>query len=111
MEYASLLPLLALLVLFWLLVIRPASRRQKAVQKMQAEVTVGQRVMLASGIFGTIQRLDDDRVHLEIAPGVEVEAMRAAISGVDERGQQADVALSEGDRDADADGTPGEETR
>ena len=57
--------------------------------------------MLASGIFGTVTRLGDDRVWLEVAPGVEVEAMRAAISGVDEK------AAADGDtpgavRDTDA---------
>lgn len=102
MEYASLLPLLAVLVLFWLLVIRPASRRQKAVQRMQSAVEVGQRVMLASGMFGTVIRLADDRVWLEVAPGVEVETMRAAISGVDEQtATDADTpgAVSDGDGD------------
>ena len=103
MEYASLLPLLAVLVLFWLLVIRPASRRQKAVQRMQSAVEAGQRVMLASGIFGTVTRLADDRVWLEVSPGGEVEAMRAAISGVDEQATtDADTPGAVSDADGDA---------
>ena len=82
-DLAAFLPLLAIAVLFWLMVIRPASRRQKETLRMQAGLQVGQRVMLASGIFGTIVSLTDDRATLAIATGVEVEVVRAAISGVD----------------------------
>lgn len=83
-EFAPLLPLLAILVLFWLMVIRPASRRQKAVVALQDSLQVGQRVMLTSGMFGTITSLTDDRVHLELAPGVQVEVVRAAVAKVDD---------------------------
>ncbi|QBX57222.1 preprotein translocase subunit YajC [Nocardioides seonyuensis] len=82
-DLAAFLPLLAIAVLFWLIVIRPASRRQKETLRMQADLQVGQRVMLASGIFGTIVSLTDDRATLSIASGVEVEVVRAAISGVE----------------------------
>ena len=84
MEIVSLLPLLAIVVLFWLMVVRPASRRQKAEQQLQRSLQVGQRVMLASGMFGTIRSLTDDRARVELAPGVEVEVMRAAVNSVDE---------------------------
>ena len=83
-EFAPLLPLLAILVLFWLMVIRPASRRQKAVVALQDSLQVGQRVMLTSGFFGTITALTDDRVHLEVAPGLPVEVARAAVAKVEE---------------------------
>ena len=83
-EFAPLLPLLAILVLFWLMVIRPASRRQKAVVALQESLQVGQRVMLTSGFFGTITALTDDRAHLELAPGLQVEVARAAVAKVDD---------------------------
>lgn len=84
MDPVQLLPLLAIVVIFWLMVVRPASRRQKEVQRLQSGLAVGQRVMLASGIFGTIVNLTDDRVLLELAPGVQVEAVRGAVASVDE---------------------------
>ena len=83
-EFAPLLPLLAILVLFWIMVIRPASRRQKAVVALQDSLQVGQRVMLTSGFFGTITALTDDRMHLEVAPGLQVEVARAAVAKVEE---------------------------
>ncbi|MCD6639815.1 MAG: preprotein translocase subunit YajC [Nocardioides sp.] len=82
MDLAQLLPLVAILVLFWLIVIRPASRRQKDMVRLQQSLEVGQRVMLASGIFGTITALADDRVSIEVADGVVIQAARGAVSTV-----------------------------
>jgi preprotein translocase subunit YajC len=84
MEIVSLLPLFAIVLLFWLMVVRPASRRQKDMVRLQQSLQVGQRVMLSSGIFGTIRSLTDDRARVELAAGVEVEVVRAAINAVDE---------------------------
>ena len=83
-ELASLLPLVAIFALFWLLVFRPASRRNKAIATMQADLQAGQRVMLTSGIYGEIQSLTDDVVRLEIAPGTVIEVVRGAVGAVDQ---------------------------
>lgn len=80
----SFLPLVAIALLFWLMVVRPASRRQKAVAQLQADLQPGQRVMLSAGIFGTIRSLDDDRAIVEIAPGAEIEVVRAAIGAIEQ---------------------------
>ncbi len=45
----ELLPLVGIALLFWLFIIRPASRRQKELGRMQASLTVGDEVMLTSG--------------------------------------------------------------
>ncbi len=82
-EIASFLPLVAIALLFWLMVVRPASRRQKAVAKLQGDLQPGQRVMLTSGIYGTVRSLTDDRARIEIAPGTEIEVVRAAVGAVD----------------------------
>lgn len=83
MDPAQLLLLVALLVAFWALVLRPATRRQKQLARLQEGLRVGQRVMLASGLFGTISSLTDERAQVEIAPGVDVEVMRAAVTSVE----------------------------
>jgi preprotein translocase subunit YajC len=89
------LPLLAIVLLFWLLVIRPQQKRQKATAQLQASLQPGQRVMLTSGVFGTVTSLQDDRLRIAVADGVELEVVRAAVASVDE---QAAVT--------DTDGTP-----
>ena len=102
----SLLPLVAIALLFWLLIIRPASRRQKDQARMQSSIELGDQVMLTSGIFGTVTELTDDRLMVEVAPGVAIRVARGAIGNVvptEEPGTEADV---EADPDA---GTRSEE--
>ena len=87
-DLVALLPLLAILALFWFMVVRPQQRRQKEVVRLQESIQVGQRVMMSSGIFGTVVSLADDRARLEIAPGTQIDIARAAIAKVDEPLQQ-----------------------
>lgn len=69
-----------LMVGMYLLLVRPQQRRLKAQRALIASVAVGDEVVTTGGIIGTIRVLTDDRVALEIAPGVELQVLRAAIS-------------------------------
>ena len=80
-DLAALLPVLGIFAVFWLLIILPARRRQKAVAEMQSQLAVGDRVVTSGGIFGTIARVADDRLGLEVAPGVVVDVARGALVG------------------------------
>ena len=82
-DLAALLPLVAIVGLFWFMVIRPAQRRQREVRDLQASLQVGQRVMMTSGVYGTITSLADDSLMLEIAPGTQIEIARAAVGRVE----------------------------
>ena len=81
-ELAPWLWIAAIAVIFWLLIIRPASKRQKEAMALQRALEVGDEVVLTSGIFGTIVGLADDGVELEVAPGVVVKAVRGAVGSV-----------------------------
>ncbi|MHB1988364.1 MAG: preprotein translocase subunit YajC [Acidimicrobiales bacterium] len=63
----------------YFLLIRPQRQRARKAQQNQQSVEIGDEVMLTSGIIGRITWLDGDRARLEIAPGTEVEVVRAAI--------------------------------
>jgi preprotein translocase subunit YajC len=76
------LPLVGIAVLFWLILIRPAQRRQRELGQMQRAVTVGDEIMLTSGIYGTVRALHDDTMSLELAEGVTVRVVRAAVGSV-----------------------------
>ena len=78
----SLLPLVGIALLFWLLIIRPASRRQKQLARMQDSLQVGDEVVLTSGILGTVHSLEEGRAHVEVAPGVVLTVARGAIGQV-----------------------------
>jgi preprotein translocase subunit YajC len=81
-ELVSLLPIVGIALLFWLLIIRPASRRQKELSRMQSSLNVGDEVMLTSGIFAVLTSIDEDSLHVTIADGVTVKVARGAIASV-----------------------------
>lgn len=81
-ELAPWLWIAALAVIFWLLIIRPASRRQKQAVELQSALTVGDDVVLTSGIFGTIVGVTDDYLEVSIAAGVDIHVVRGAIASV-----------------------------
>lgn len=81
-ELVQLLPLVGIALLFWLLVIRPASRRTRELSRMQSALSVGDEVMLTSGVYGTLRELHDDRVAVEIAAGVVIHVARGAVGTV-----------------------------
>ncbi|MEI2713364.1 MAG: preprotein translocase subunit YajC [Nocardioides sp.] len=64
---STLLPLLALFGVFWLLIIRPQSKRNKAMAELHAALAEGDRVITTSGILGTVRGLDGDKVSLEVS--------------------------------------------
>jgi preprotein translocase subunit YajC len=69
-------------LLLWLIVVRPQRKRQTQQQQMLGELRVGDEVLTAGGIYGTISRLDENEVSVEIAPQLEVRVARRAIAGV-----------------------------
>jgi preprotein translocase subunit YajC len=76
----------------WLLFVRPQRKRQSQQRQMLNELNVGEEVLTAGGIYGTITHVDeeDDRITLEIAPGLEVEVARRAIAGVTQEPDEDD---------------------
>ena len=81
-DLVGLLPIIGIALLFWLLIIRPQSRRQKAVVAMQSALEPGSEVMLSSGIFGTLEQVEDDHVRLRVADGVTLKVIKGAVANV-----------------------------
>jgi preprotein translocase subunit YajC len=87
-------------LLLWLIVVRPQRKRQSKQQQMLGDLRVGDEVLTAGGIYGTISQLDEDRVTVEIAPRTEVRMDRRAIAGVT-REPEAEEAGEPQDDDGD----------
>lgn len=79
---STLLPILLIGVVFYLLIMRPARNRQKKQQQMMSALQPGSRIMTTAGIFGTVVEIDDDNASIEIAPGVTIRVVKAAIGRV-----------------------------
>lgn len=83
------LPLIALVVLFYFLMIRPQQRRMKQHQQMLAALKRGDNVVLSSGMIGKVVRVEDKEVGLEIATGVTVKVVKSMIADVRAKGEPA----------------------
>ena len=81
-DLVNILPILGIFLVFWLLIIRPASRRQKALKEVQRNISVGDHVITGSGMFGIIVSDDEDRFGLEIADGVVIAVARQSVVGL-----------------------------
>ena len=78
-------PLLALLFTFglmWVLLIRPQQRRMRQHQAVVDALRPGDEIVTAGGIYGTVQALEGDAMVVQVAPGVELKVLRAAVSQV-----------------------------
>lgn len=92
---STLLPLIAIALIFWLLIIRPQSRRQRELRDMQASLSVGDEVVLTSGIHGVVRGVDDAVAQVEVATGVTIRVARAAIGMVIPMGDAPDSGEQE----------------
>lgn len=99
---AQLLPLLLIVVIFWLLIIRPARRRQTAMTELQRSLAPGTEVMLSSGIFGTVRSVEDDVVTLAVADMTTLRVHKQAITQVVRPTDHADPAAEDGPGGASA---------
>ncbi|MFZ0819461.1 MAG: preprotein translocase subunit YajC [Candidatus Acidiferrales bacterium] len=79
--FASFLPILLIMVIFYVLLILPAQKRQKKTQAMLSALKNGDKVITNGGVFGTIVGLEDDAIQLRIADQVKVKVLRSAIAG------------------------------
>ena len=72
--------ILVTFALMWVLFILPQQRRVKQHQALIQALEVGDEVVTAGGVFGTITSATDEVLTLRIADGVEVRILRGAIS-------------------------------
>jgi preprotein translocase subunit YajC len=77
--------LLIIIILFgavWLLLLMPARRRRAQHEAMQSSVDVGDEIITAGGLHGTVKEIDEETARVEIAPTVVVTLDRRAIAAV-----------------------------
>lgn len=65
----------------WFLLIMPQRKRQKAIQKLQAELQNGDNVVTTSGIIGKIVSIDATQAVLQVSAGTQITFLRAHIVG------------------------------
>lgn len=79
--WVQLVPFALVLAIFYFIVLLPMRRRQKKVQTFLDNLKVGDRIVTTSGIYGSITKLSDRSVQLQIADKVRIEVARSAVGG------------------------------
>jgi len=77
----QLLPFALVLAIFYFIILLPMKRRQQKVSDFLSGLKVGDHVVTSGGIYGTITRLGDQSLQLQIAERVRVDVSRNAIVG------------------------------
>ena len=74
------LPMVAIFVVFYFLLIRPQQKKQKEARAMLDALVKGNEVVTAGGILGRIVKLDEQYATVEVAPNVQMTVQRGSIS-------------------------------
>jgi preprotein translocase subunit YajC len=97
MDQISLLLLGGMLLVFWLLIIRPQSKQQKLAKEFQTGLDKGARVVTSGGIHGKVIKSDETTVLMEVDNNVKLRIDKSAISM-----EMTKAAYGETEKKADA---------
>ena len=79
--WVQFVPFALVLGIFYFVILLPMKRKQQKVDAFLSSIKVGDRVVTSGGIFGSITRITDQAVQLQIAEKVRIDVSRAAIVG------------------------------
>jgi len=84
--WMTMLPLVLIFVVFYFLLIRPQSKRQKQHREMVQNLATGDEVVTAGGVLGKVTGVKEQFLIIEVANGVELTVQRHTISAVMPKG-------------------------
>ena len=76
------LPLVAMVFVFWFLILRPQMKRQKDLQNKIGGIKKGDQVLTGGGLIGKVVKVDEHYAELELGPNVRVKAVKSTIADV-----------------------------
>ena len=77
----QLIPFALVLAIFYFVILLPMQKKQKKVQEFLDALKVGDKVVTTGGLFGSIAKISEQIVQLQVAPNVRVDISKAAIVG------------------------------
>ncbi len=80
--WTGFLPLIAMVAVFWFLILRPQMKRQKELQNKLGGLKKGDQVLTGGGFLAKVVKVEDHYVDLELAPNVKVKALKSTIADV-----------------------------
>ena len=76
------MPLVAMGLIFWFLIIRPQMKRQKEHQTKVAGLKKGDQVLTGGGLLAKVIKVDEHYAELELGPNMRVKALKSTIADV-----------------------------
>lgn len=68
--FGSLIMIVALIAIFYFFMIRPQSKKQKEIKKFRENLSKGDKVITAGGVYGIIKEVKDTSFVIEITSNV-----------------------------------------
>lgn len=78
-NFSMIIMMVAIFAIMYFFMIRPQQKRQKEIMNFRNNLTVGQEVVTAGGIYGKIKEVEANTVTLEIAANVKIKIDRNSI--------------------------------
>jgi len=85
-SFLGFLPLIIIFVVFYFLLIRPQSKKQKEHQEMISSLEAGNEVVTAGGVLGKIKEINDQYIQLQISENVIIKVQRHTIGALMPKG-------------------------
>ena len=79
--WLQLMPFALVLGIFYFIILLPMKRRQQKVQTFLAGLKEGDKIVTSGGMYGTITRVGEQALQLQIAERVRIEVSRNAVVG------------------------------
>ncbi|MEO2092863.1 MAG: preprotein translocase subunit YajC [bacterium] len=93
----SMLPVfVAIAAVFWFVMILPERKNRKRREELLGALEKGDKVLMKSGLYGTISRVADDTITLQVADGVRMKFAREAVQSLADESAAADKSESKG---------------
>lgn len=80
--FLQFVPLVAIFVIFYFLMIRPQQKRMKAHRAMLDAVKKGDEVVTGGGVIGRVLRVQDNELEVEVAPTVKLRVLKGTLAEV-----------------------------
>ena len=85
--FGQFIPLILIFALFWFLLIRPQQKKIKEHKAMVEAIRRGDKVVTSGGIIGTVSKVSEEELLIEVAKGTEITVVRSTISTVTAKGK------------------------
>lgn len=80
--WVQFVPLIAMVAIFWFLIIRPQMKRQKEHQTKITAIKKGDQVLTGGGLLAKVIKVDDHYAELELGPNIRVKAVKSTLADV-----------------------------